>query len=79
MSILKIAGLLFFIFSFSCCQAQSELKTEHVFLITLDGLRWQELYNGADPNLINDQEYVKDTVALKSLFWDESESRRRKK
>jgi hypothetical protein len=25
-----------------------DLKTENVFLITLDGLRWQELFKGAD-------------------------------
>ena len=50
-----------------------------VFLITLDGLRWQELFMGADPHLINDPEYVNDTAELISLFWDEDHKTRRKK
>lgn len=48
---------------------QSPLKTENVFLITLDGLRWQEVFSGADPDLISNKEYVSDTTALKQLFW----------
>lgn len=50
-------------------QAQKESATEHVFLITLDGLRWQELFTGADPGLITHPEYVSDTAHLKKLFW----------
>ena len=49
--------------------SQGALQTENVVLITLDGLRWQELYGGADASLIGDQDYVKDTTALKDLFW----------
>lgn len=37
-----------------------------IVLITLDGLRWQELFSGADPLLIANKEYVDDTTGLKS-------------
>ena len=30
------------------------LQTENVILITLDGVRWQEVFTGADRNIIND-------------------------
>ncbi len=48
--------------------AQSR-QTQNVFLITLDGLRWEELYTGADAALIRDENYVRDTTALMHAFW----------
>lgn len=49
--------------------AQNELETENVFLITFDGLRWEELYSGADPVLIDNEDYVEDVETLKENFW----------
>ena len=49
-----------------------------VILITLDGLRWQELVSGADPLLVGNREYVNDTAALKEHFWKETPTERRK-
>ena len=51
--------------------------TTKVVLITLDGLRWQELFTGADPLLITNKVYVHDTTALKSSFWRNSAKERR--
>ena len=48
-----------------------------VILITLDGLRWQELFTGADPLLIANEEFVEDTVMLKEQFWRNSPELRR--
>ncbi len=48
-----------------------------VVLITLDGLRWQELFTGADPELVANATYVHDTTGLKSHFWRSSASERR--
>src|SRR5882757_5072431 len=31
-------------------------KTQNVVLIVSDGLRWQEIFTGADPTLLNDKE-----------------------
>ena len=44
--------------------AQQKLKTENVILITLDGLRWRELFSGADANLIGHKDFVNDKEAL---------------
>src|SRR3546814_18020467 len=43
-----------------------ELKTENVFLITLDGLRWQELFSGADPALIANHDLDRKSTRLNS-------------
>jgi hypothetical protein len=48
-----------------------------VVLITLDGLRWQELFSGADPLLVANKEYVDDTTSLKEHFWRDSPKERR--
>ena len=69
--------VLFMAFSFAAF-AQNR-KTENIFIITLDGLRWQELFNGADPLLITNKDYVKDTVALREMFWASTPEERRKK
>lgn len=52
-------------------------KTENVFIITLDGFRWQELYNGADSLLINSGDFVKDIKGLKARFWRDTPEQRR--
>lgn len=57
--------------------AQGSLKTENVILVTLDGLRWQELYTGADAKLITDKDYVRDTSELAELFWRSTHEQRR--
>jgi len=48
-----------------------------VVLITLDGLRFQEVFSGADPLLITNKKYVNDTTELKEQFWRETPKKRR--
>ncbi|SHG74237.1 sulfatase-like hydrolase/transferase [Flagellimonas flava] len=59
-----------------CVMGQKGNDTK-VILITLDGLRWQELFGGADSKLIANTDYVHDTTALKQSFWRDSPSARR--
>ncbi len=59
--------------------AQQILKTENIFIITIDGVRWQELFNGADSALINNPTFTADISLAKQIFWDESTLERRKK
>ena len=54
------------------------VKTPKIILITLDGLRWQEVFTGADPLLVSNKEYVNDTSSLKTNFWRNSAEERRK-
>ncbi len=57
--------------------AQSKPKTENIILITLDGFRWQELFNGADSSFMKQQEHLKDPD-LKKKYWGEDLAERRK-
>jgi hypothetical protein len=54
-------------------------KTKNIFIITLDGLRWQELFTGADSLLITNKLYAQDTLGLKQQFWADTPGERRKK
>lgn len=60
-------------------QAQEQRKSDesYVVLITLDGLRWQELFTGADKKLVANEDYVKNIDELKILFWKNSAQERR--
>ena len=54
------------------------LQTRHVFLITADGLRWEEVFNGAEWTLMNKTNgNVADTNALLRDFWRETPEARR--
>ena len=53
--------------------------TENVFFITLDGLRWQELYGGIDEKLMVHEDYVRNSDALREQFWADSAEERREK
>lgn len=52
-------------------------KNTKVVLITLDGLRWQELFTGGDSLLIANPAFVSDTTELKAKFWREDPEERR--
>ncbi len=57
--------------------AQKKGKTENIILITLDGLRWQEVFSGAESRLLLSKTYAKDTAASYQLFWRETPQQRR--
>ena len=59
-------------------QSFQSVEEPKVILITLDGLRWQELYSGADASLVSNPQFVSDTTALKNAFWRASPEDRRK-
>jgi hypothetical protein len=59
--------------------AQPAARTKHLFIITIDGFRWQEVFTGADPLLIGNADYVRDTTLSRQLYWDNSAEARRQK
>lgn len=80
--------LLAIILFYACKPKESSIKikeekvvvndsSQKVFLLMLDGLRWQELFAGADSLLINNKKYTKDTTFLKKEFWRNSFTKRR--
>lgn len=54
-------------------------QTENVFLITTDGLRWQEVFGGADSTLLFDPAFTRDTATLRRRFWAPTAAERREK
>ena len=77
------AGLLLLLCTGLCAaQAQNTpaLKTRNVVLIVSDGLRWQEIFTGADEQLLNEKNggiWDKE-AALKAQFWRADPNERRK-
>lgn len=68
----------------SCSNKQSTnpkgLKTENVILITLDGVRWQEIFRGADKSIISNN--IIDEMKAEKVeekFWINDDNLRRKK
>ena len=51
----------------------------NLFIITIDGFRWQEIFTGADASLLNNIKCTPDTATMKMLYWADSEEERRQK
>jgi len=60
----------------STCIAQ---EVDKVFLITLDGLRWQEVFGGAVDSLIENEQFTKDKEQIASLFKAKTKIEKREK
>jgi len=75
---MKILSLFVLSFVASQSNAQSNQSPTNIFIITTDGFRWQELFNGADSLIISNPAYVKDTALLKEMYWDNDVNERRK-
>ncbi len=69
--------ILFFSLIISINSAQT--KGKNLILITMDGLRWQEIFYGADSVLIQDSKFVEDLNILQNRFWANSVAERREK
>lgn len=59
-------------------RAQHNQGDEHVFIITTDGLRWQELFTGADSLLIRNKTFTEDTASLCLQYWAATPEERRR-
>lgn len=76
-SILAVIGMALV---FNACNEQETVQTEpHVFLITLDGLRWQEVFSGIDSSLMNDADYSSNPATLKEEYWNDNQDIRNEK
>ncbi|MGG9961795.1 alkaline phosphatase family protein [Ferruginibacter sp. SUN106] len=57
----------------------AQLKTENIVIVTLDGMRWQEVFSGADSAILKNKKYTKDSSGTSKDFWMDDASERRKK
>ncbi|XZE44383.1 sulfatase-like hydrolase/transferase [Pirellulaceae bacterium SH467] len=58
--------------------ASAKQPIENVVLITLDGLRGEEVFRGADPAYLTKEAGVQNVENLKELFWRETPDERRR-
>lgn len=61
---------------FSNIQARTD-NDRRIVVIMLDGLRWQELFNGADTALINSGKYAVNPKGISELYWRPTQDERR--
>ena len=69
---------------FACALALAALvscnkgdKDPRLVIITFDGLRWQEVFSGAEEGLVGNATYVADPEALKTAYWRDTPEERR--
>jgi hypothetical protein len=71
--------LLFALFWLPCHTVRAQEPAENLVLVTLDGVRWQEIFGGIDLRLIEDERYTDTPDSLKQRYWDEQRSVRRER
>ena len=54
-------------------------RTENLLIIGWDGVRWQEIFTGVDSAIMNDRAFTKRSSAMRTSFWDNDPTIRRKK
>ncbi len=69
--------LLLFLLGYQFCSAQR--KTENLVIVTLDGMRWQEVFKGVDSAIIVNKKFTNDSDAITKKFWSDTVTERRKK
>jgi hypothetical protein len=78
-----VAGIFFLLVRFAVppvsAQSPAPLKTRNIVLIVSDGLRWQEIFSGADRSLMDSEHggIWADPKELKQEFWRDDVSERR--
>lgn len=59
--------------------AQNQLKTENIILITTDGFRWQEMFGGADSALVQNKSFTPNPDKVFKTFGGTTQQERREK
>lgn len=72
----KLVLSVFLFLSITSTFSQSR-KTENLIVVVLDGMRWQEIFGGADSLLINNPLFTKDKNRTQRQFWDHDPVKRR--
>jgi hypothetical protein len=70
---------LLLLFLWCCSTTAAQRRTRNIILITADGLRWQEVFTGIDPLLMNEETAgMKDAGSVREKLWRASAEERRK-
>src|SRR5438045_9728505 len=74
---LRFAGLVALLVAVPAPAADPPRKTQNVLVVTLDGFRWQEFFEGADDSLLDAKQGVRDLPGLKERYWRDTPKARR--
>lgn len=70
--------LLLFLLGLSIASQGQTLKTQNVILIMTDGLRWQEVFGGADDQMMNKEHgNISNIESVRKTYWRETPEARR--
>lgn len=58
---------------------KAQAKSENVVIVTLDGMRWQEVFGGVDSALMNNKKFTKGEKGMKEKYWRDDVAARREK
>ncbi len=56
----------------------AQKKSENIVILTMDGLRWQEVFGGADSLLVFDTAAIYSHKYAEEKYWADTEEERRK-
>lgn len=56
--------------------AAADAQAENIFLLTLDGLRWQEVFRGLDESLAANSDYNERSEEIRARFWTTDKEKR---
>ncbi len=73
----NIITSLFFLLIYQLIYAQH--KTKNLVIVTLDGMRWQEVFKGVDSAIIVNKKFTMDSDNIVKNFWSDTADERRKK
>jgi hypothetical protein len=54
-------------------------QTQNIVIVTLDGMRWEEVFGGVDSAIMNNKQFTQDSAAVAKNFWNDDVNERRKK
>jgi hypothetical protein len=75
---MKILSFILSILFISSSLIKGQNKAENMIIITLDGFRWNEVFSGADPDVLDIEHTKWENNRSATCFWDESPEVRRK-
>jgi hypothetical protein len=74
----KLLSFILFLICSLVAGAQ-KTKTKNIIIVTMDGMRWQEIFGGIDLAILNDKRFTKDSAEMVARFWDDNAEQRRQK
>src|ERR1041384_4874546 len=54
-------------------------KTENLIIVTMDGMRWEEIFGGVDSAILHNPAYTHNAEAVEKMLWHNSPEERRKR